>query len=81
MKKETERILNEIDEAHDWAIGQAWGGGGTLISSTDTCRLCGLRRHYTSDHQNGNDGSYRFSDGETGEDLSLRQAYHRGCGI
>lgn len=62
-----------FDGAHDWLEGQVYGGSGTRLSSTDTCRVCGLRRHFFSDSQNGVGREYRFSDGETGEDLTLRQ--------
>lgn len=79
MKKSTEKLYGQVKEAHDWNEGQVYGGSGTQLSSTDTCRVCGLRRHYFSDRQNGVDGEYRFSDSESGEDLTLRQAVARGC--
>lgn len=79
MKDTTKELLSKIDSAHDWQNGQVRGGGGTRYSSTDTCVVCSLRRHYFSDSQNGVSPTYRFSDGETGEDLSLRQAIARGC--
>lgn len=79
MKVKTLELLDQISEAHDWSEGQVYGGSGTKLSSTDTCRICSLRRHWSSDRQNGNDGEYRFSDGETGQDLSLRQAAGRQC--
>lgn len=79
MKAQTRTLLKQVDEAHDWNEGQVYGGSGTQFSSTDICRVCSLRRHYSSDRQNGNNGEYRFSDGETGQDLSLRQAAQRGC--
>lgn len=79
MKEQTKELLDKVDEAHDWAEGRTYGGSGTQLSSTDTCRICGLRRHWFSDRQNGVDGEYRFSDSETGEDLTLRQAAARGC--
>jgi len=79
MKETTKQMLREIDRLHDWTEGQVYGGRGTQLSSTDTCIVCSLRRHYFSDIQNGTQSRYRFSDGETGEDLSLRQALARGC--
>ena len=79
MKAITESMLNEVNELHDWNEGQMYSGGGTRFSQTDTCRVCNLRRHYFSDSQNGVKGEYRFSDGETDRDLSLRQAVARGC--
>lgn len=79
MKAITESMLNEINDLHDWNEGQVYGGGGTKLTQTDTCRICSLRRHWYSDSQNGVKGEYRFSDGETGQDLSLRQVVARGC--
>ena len=79
MKESTDKLLKKVDAAHDWAEGQVRGGNGLQLSSTDTCHVCSLRRHWFSDRQNGIDGEYRFSDGETGQDLSLRQAIARGC--
>lgn len=79
MKDTTEKMLQQIEAAHDWAEGQVYGGGGTRFTSTDTCLVCSLRCHWLSDSQNGIDSQYRFSDGETDLDLSLRQALARGC--
>ena len=79
MKDTTRKMLDEIGTAHDWAEGQVWGGGGTRLSRTDTCRVCGLRRHYLSDRQNGVEEEYRFHDAETHEDLTMRQAHARKC--
>ena len=79
MKNTTRELLNKVKEAHDWNEGQTHGGSGTKMDRTDICRVCSLRRHWSSDTQNGNNGEYRFSDGETNEDLSLRQALQRGC--
>jgi len=79
MKDTTMQMLEQINNAHDWIKGQAWSSGGTELHSTDACQVCGLRRHYKSDSQNGIEGHYRFSDGEKQEDLSLRQALARGC--
>ncbi len=79
MKETTSRLLEQIDAAHDWAQGQVWGSGGTRLSSTDICQVCSMRRHWLTDPQNGVDSQYRFSSGETGEDLSLRQAIAQRC--
>ena len=49
MKESTQKLLDQIDAAHDWAEGQVYGGSGTQLSSTDHCRVCSLRRHYSSD--------------------------------
>jgi len=79
MKATTQKLLDAIEAAHDWAEGPVYGGAGTQLGRTDTCRVCSLRRHWSSDRQHGNVGEYRFSDGETGDDLSLRQAAARKC--
>ena len=79
MKESTQKILDQISEAHDWQDGQVYGGSGTRLSSTDTCFVCSLRRHWLQDSQNNIGSHYRFSDGETGGDLSMRQALQRGC--
>ena len=79
MKESNQKLLDQIDAAHDWSNGQVYGGRGTELSSTDTCQVCSLRRHWHSDSQNGIRGQYRFSDGETDSDLSIRQAVERGC--
>ena len=81
MKESTRKLLDQIDAAHDWQDGQTWGGGGTQLSRTDTCLVCSLRRHWFSDRQNGIAANYRYSDGETGDDLSLRQALARNCAV
>jgi len=79
MKASTQKLLDQIEDAHDWAEGQVMAGSGTQQGCTDHCRVCNLRRHWFSDRQNGIDREYRFSDGETDEDLSLRQAAARVC--
>jgi len=79
MKETTKKLLDEVSAAHDWDEGQTYSNGGTEYHSTDVCRVCGLRRHWQSDRQNGIEDRYRFSDGENGSDLSLRQAITRGC--
>ena len=53
-------MLDAIDEAHDWDQGQTYGGSGTQMSSTDTCRICGLTREWFSDSQNGVEDRYTF---------------------
>ena len=79
MKETTKELLSQVDQNHDWDLGDVFSGGGTELHSTDTCRVCSLRRHWEKDQQNGTSSTYRFSDGETGRDLSLRQAASRVC--
>ena len=79
MKDSTKKLLAQVDDAHDWQLGQAYSGGGTELHSTDVCRVCGLRRHWRNDSQNDIEDEFRFSDSETGDDLTLRQAVARGC--
>ena len=79
MKATTQKLLDKVEEAHDWQEGQVFSSGGTNFHSTDACLACLLRRHYLSDSQNNVEPHYRFSDGENGSDLSLRQAVQRGC--
>ena len=81
MKAATEKMREKLNAGHDWEDGQVYGGGGTRLSSTDVCSVCGLRRHWFSDTQNGVEDHYRYSDAETGADLTLRQAISRGCGV
>jgi hypothetical protein len=71
-------LLATVDDAHDWELGQTRGWRGTRYSSTDTCRICGLRRKYFSDRQNGVDESYSFETFE-GESLALREAAELEC--
>jgi hypothetical protein len=77
MKERTRELLEKVDNEHDWIEGQVYSGGGTEYHSTDTCQVCGLRRHYQSDSQNGIEAHYRFSRGD--EDISLLDAAERGC--
>jgi len=79
MKESTQTLLDKVDSAHDWNEGHVRSSGGTRLARTDTCRICSLRRHWFDDHQNEIYNEYRFSDGETNQDLSLRQAVARGC--
>ena len=53
MNAKTEKMLDGLNRAHHWDKRQMYGRNGTQLSSTDTCRICGLQRHYFSDRQNG----------------------------
>jgi hypothetical protein len=77
MKERTKELLEKVDKEHDWVEGQVYSDGGTELHSTAICQVCGLRRHYKSDRQNGIAGHYRFSMGE--RDLSLKEVIERGC--
>ncbi len=78
MKKRTEELLKKVDEAHDWDHDQTYGGSGTRLSQTATCRVCGLIREWSSDTQNGNDGRYTFTSA-SGISLSLRNVAALPC--
>jgi hypothetical protein len=73
MKDTTKKLLDQVEANHDWESGQTYGGSGTQLSRTDTCRVCGLKRHWFSDSQNGVEDHYTF---ETinGEKMSLKEA-------
>ena len=79
MKTKTRSVLDAVDAAHDWQTGQTWGHGGTAYSSTDTCRLCGLTRHWSVDRQNGQSDTYTFREAD-GDDLTLIEASRLTCG-
>ena len=72
-----QKLLNTINQSHDWKAGQTYGGSGTVLRSTDVCRICGLRRNFFSDSQNGVDGEYTFD--FEGDDISLRDAAELLC--
>lgn len=72
-----ERLLDTIASQHDWREGKVYSGGGTALSSTDTCQLCGLVRHWNTDPQNGDHGHYRFESG--GEPVAIAAVAARGC--
>ena len=71
------KLEAEISTAHDWLEGQTYGGSGTQLSSTDTCRICGLVRQYFSDSQNEVEPHNTYS--VEGETLTVSQAAKRGC--
>jgi hypothetical protein len=78
MKDRTRKLLDTIENAHDWEEGQVYSGGGTQLSSTDTCRICGMTRRYFSDHQNGVYGRYTFATHD-GRELTLKEAAELEC--
>lgn len=73
MHERTEQLLATVERAHDWAAGQVWGGSGTRLSSTDHCRICGLRRAWFKDSQNGISSRYTFTE-HGGNEIPLRDA-------
>ena len=77
MSEKAEQLLAQVEQNHDWDQGQCWGGGGTQLSSTDTCRICGLERKWFSDTQNGVEDRYTFI--SAGETLPLRDAAEFTC--
>jgi hypothetical protein len=78
MKETTGKLLEKIEEEHDWRKGQTWGGRGTYLSSTDVCRVCGLHRQWETDPQNGVHDEYTFSDA-AGNEIPLRWVATRKC--
>ena len=64
MNKVTERLLDQVDAAHDWDLGQVWSGGGTQMSRTDHCRVCGLSRSWMTDPQNGVEDRFSFKESD-----------------
>ena len=79
MKPRTKEMLNEIDEKHDWMIGNTYTDGGLAMHSTDKCRVCAMKREWRTDRQNGIEDEYTFIDGLTGKEISLGQAVARKC--
>jgi hypothetical protein len=78
MKDSTKKLLEEVQEAHDWSDGQVYGGGGTRYSTLDTCQACGMTRRWFTDSQNGVGDTYTFTL-QSGESISLRAAVAIGC--
>lgn len=66
-------LERQVDAAHDWLEGQTYSGGGTSLSSTDRCRICGLERRWESDSQNGVPSHYLYARG------SLISVARHGC--
>jgi hypothetical protein len=78
MKETTSELLEKVDKEHDWREGQVYGGNGTYLSSTDVCRVCGLRRFWETDRQNHIDNEYSFRD-ENDQPITLKEAAARKC--
>jgi hypothetical protein len=78
MKSKTKQLLDQVFENHDWDLGTCWGGGGTRLSSTDVCRVCGLQRDWFKDSQNGVDDRYSFASPD-GQPITLRDAAVLDC--
>ena len=77
MKQSTKDLIESVLEKHDWRQGQARGHGGTAISQTDTCRVCGLKAYWFAERQNEVEGSYTFILDD--EEISLRAASELDC--
>ena len=73
----TQKLLDGIDQAHEWSDGVIRSQGGTTLSIRDKCSVCGLERRYFSDRQNGDNGSVSFS--RDGIDYSTRDAAALDC--
>jgi len=78
MKKTTAKLLEQVDEEHDWKEGQTSAFGGVGVRRTDVCRVCGLQRRWEDDWQNDINDEYTFFD-ENGNELTLREAAARKC--
>jgi len=78
MKETTGKLLERVDEEHDWREGQTWGGRGTYLSRIDVCRVCGLQRRWEDDSQNGVHEEYTFIDAD-GNEFPLREVVARKC--
>lgn len=80
MKQRTKELLEKIDELHDWSHGQTRGGGGDVYTSTDTCRVCGLERHWHSgSRQNSIPSSTTFFAANSDQPIPLREAAALEC--
>jgi hypothetical protein len=79
MNQRTKELLEKIDAAHDWACGQTRGGGGDVYTTADTCRICGLERHWSSgSRQNDVPASTTFITSK-GDRITLREAVALEC--
>jgi len=78
MKEITRKLLEQVDEEHDWREGGVHSRGGTELNRTDVCRVCGLQRYWEDDSQNNINDEYTFID-ENGNELTLREAAARKC--
>jgi len=78
MKETTRKLLERVDEEHDWREGKTYSGGGTKLYRTDVCRVCGLQREYVDDRQNGVHGEYTFIDADNHE-VPLREVVAKKC--
>jgi len=78
MKETTRKLLERVDEEHDWREGKTYSGGGTELYRTDVCRVCGLQRRWEDDSQNGVHDEYTFVD-VYGNDIPLRGVVAKKC--
>ena len=77
----TRKMLSEIEAAHYWDLGLTSGGGSTLLSRSDSCRVCGMNRNWFDDLQNGQvivEGRVTFSD-YGGDPFTIREASSYPC--
>jgi len=79
MKTRTKELLDKIDAAHDWDEGRVYGGSGDSMSSTATCRICGLKRHWDSGSRQNNINASTTFETARGEEIPLREAAALEC--
>jgi hypothetical protein len=79
MKPRTQELFERTEANHDFLMGQPFSHGGTKMSRTDTCQVCGLARIYLTDPQNGIEEQYRYRTYDAREedpDLPLLEIMH-----
>jgi hypothetical protein len=78
VREQTREMQSALEARHDWDEGQTWGSGGTRLSRTDSCRVCGMYRSWCDDSQNGVSDRYSYET-HHGENLTLREALSYSC--
>jgi len=78
MKETTRKLLERVDEEHDWRKGGTYSNGGTELHQTDVCRVCGLQRQWETDPQHNIEDEYTFIDAD-GNETPLRWVATRKC--
>ncbi len=78
MSEKRNELLNTVETAHDWAMGQTYGGNGDVTTRTDKCHICGLVRKWNSGSRQ-NDVPETDTFVMDGQELSLRDAAKLEC--